>query len=238
VAQLPGLIYAQQGDTVFVNLYVDSEADVKIGGTLVHIRQKTNYPWDGQVSFDVGMSSPATSFTLKLRVPGWAGDRGPLSTDLYTFSAPAPPRPPFGWVGEFAAAASRDGWVSVPVSGSMPTSLGGAPISMALPMPVRRVLAHANVKDDTAKAAIQRGPLVYALEGVDNGGKVLDLSVPLDAAFAPAFKADLLGGVTTLTTTGTTVGPDGAKTSKTVTAVPYFAWANRGRGEMAVWVKY
>ena len=105
-------------------------------------------------------------------------------------------------------------------------------------MPVRRVTANAGVKDDVGKAAIQRGPLVYALEGVDNGGKVLDVSVPLDAVFTPTFHADLLGGVTALSASVPVTGADGAKTSRTVTAVPYFAWANRGRGEMVVWIRY
>jgi DUF1680 family protein len=237
IAQLPGLIYAQQGNTVFVNLYVDSEADVKIGDKLVHIRQKTNYPWDGVVSFDVGMSSPV-AFTLKLRVPGWVGDRGPFPSDLYAFSAPAPAHPPLFWIGDVAGPRPNDGWVSMPVNRPMPMSLGNAPFALALAMPVRRVLAHVNVKDDAGKAAIQRGPLVYALEGVDNGGKVLDASVPLDATFTPTFKSDLLGGVTSLSTTVAVTAADGTKTNRTITAIPYFAWANRGRGEMAVWIKY
>jgi DUF1680 family protein len=101
-------------------------------------------------------------------------------------------------------------------------------------MPVRRIVANAGVKDDAGKAAIQRGPIVYVLEGVDNGGKVLDLAVPTTAAFTPAFKADLLGGVTVLTATLPAVGDTPART---ITAVPYFAWANRGRGEMITWIK-
>ena len=101
-------------------------------------------------------------------------------------------------------------------------------------MPVRRVTANAGIKDDVGKAAIQRGPVVYALEGVDNDSKVLDVTLPLDAKFTSTYRADLLGGVTVLTTTipATTTTP-----ARTITAVPYFAWANRGRGEMVVWVK-
>jgi DUF1680 family protein len=90
------------------------------------------------------------------------------------------------------------------------------------------------VKDDEGRAAIQRGPVVYALEGIDNGGQVLNLALPLDAAFAPNFRPDLLGGVTMLTTTLPAAGDVPART---IVAVPYFAWANRGRGEMIVWVK-
>jgi hypothetical protein len=101
-------------------------------------------------------------------------------------------------------------------------------------MPVRRIVANPGVKDDAGKAAIQRGPVLYVLEGVDNGGKVLDLSVPMTTTFASAFKADLLGGVTVLTATLPAVGDTPART---ITAVPYFAWANRGRGEMVTWIR-
>jgi len=111
-------------------------------------------------------------------------------------------------------------------------------VTAMFPMPVRRVVAHAGVKEDAGRSAIQRGPVVYAFEGVDNAGRVLDLSLPLDAAFTPAFRSGLLGGVTTLTASVAATGADGSKTTRTVTAVPYFAWANRGRGEMAVWIKY
>jgi hypothetical protein len=95
-------------------------------------------------------------------------------------------------------------------------------------MPVRRVIANENLKEDAGKTAIMRGPIVYALEGVDNGGAVLDITLPATAQFTAVPRNDLLGGVTTLTTK---VG------ERTITAVPYFAWANRGRGEMVVWVK-
>ncbi|HUL72515.1 MAG TPA: hypothetical protein VLT86_05400, partial [Vicinamibacterales bacterium] len=97
------------------------------------------------------------------------------------------------------------------------------------------VTANPGVKDDVGKAAIQRGPVVYALEGVDNDGKVLDVTLPLDARFTPAYRADLLGGVTVLTTT---IPAAASAPARTITAVPYFAWANRGRGEMVVWIRH
>ncbi|MEI6245126.1 MAG: glycoside hydrolase family 127 protein, partial [Acidobacteriota bacterium] len=102
------------------------------------------------------------------------------------------------------------------------------PASVDFAMPVRRVVANANLKEDAGKTAIMRGPIVYALEGEDNGGKVLDVTLPASAQFTAVPQKDLLGGVTTLTTK---VG------ERTITAVPYFAWANRGRGEMVVWIK-
>jgi DUF1680 family protein len=103
----------------------------------------------------------------------------------------------------------------------------GDTIHLTLPMPARRIVAHAGVKDDEGKAAIQRGPLVYAVEAVDNGGTALDLVIPRDAALRARFRADLLNGVEVITGEG----------SRPFTAIPYYAWNNRGQGEMAVWIR-
>lgn len=216
IAQLPGLIYSIKPATsaghvaeIFVNLYVNSEADVTINGAKVHIKQTTNYPWEGKVAFEV-TADRAVTVTLNTRVPGWLG-QGPFATDLYQFAAPV-------------AAAKNGGWSQLRIAASAKPGSG----SVTFPMPVRRVIANANLKEDAGKTAIMRGPIVYALEGEDNGGKVLDLTVPATAQFTAVPQKDLLGGVTTLTTK---VG------ERTITAVPYFAWANRGRGEMVVWIK-
>ena len=117
----------------------------------------------------------------------------------------------------------------------------GDVVQLELPMPVRRVLANDGVAENRGKAAIERGPIVYAVEAIDNGGSLKDLRVPLDAALGQEFRRlrtasasldeaqdaksgkDLLGGVVVVT-------------GKGVVAVPYFAWANRGKGEMAVWL--
>jgi hypothetical protein len=209
IAQLPGLIYSTRGNEIFVNLFVNSEADVTINGAKVHIKQTTNYPWDGKTTIQV-TASRATSVTLKTRVPGWLG-QAPFGTDLYTFTAPVAGAPSGGWKDTAITASAR------PVT-----------TSLNFPMPVRRVIANENLKEDAGKTAIMRGPIVYAFEGVDNGGKALDITLPATAVFIATAQPSLLGGVTTLSAK---VG------ERTITAVPYFAWANRARGEMAVWVR-
>ena len=93
---------------------------------------------------------------------------------------------------------------------------------------VRRVVANEKLKEDAGKTAIMRGPIVYAFEGVDNDGKVLDMTVPETAVFTALPQPALLGGVTT---------PSAKVGERTITAIPYFAWANRGRGEMTVWTR-
>jgi DUF1680 family protein len=233
IAQLPGLIYATDGNQVFVNLYVSSEADVVVKGAKVHISQTTNYPWDGNISVSI-TADRAVEFPLKLRVPGWLG-ASVFGSDLYTFTKPTVERAQVGAY-DYDRGADRPGWygenIAITAAGAARQSPVHARVS--LPMPVRRIVANPGVKDDVGKAAIQRGPIVYALEAVDNGGKVLDVPVPMTTTFTPAFKSDVLGGVTVLTAT---LPATGEAPARTITAVPYFAWANRGRGEMVVWIR-
>ena len=99
----------------------------------------------------------------------------------------------------------------------------GDRIELDLPMTIERVVADDRVAEDRGKVAIQRGPIVYAFEGVDNDGHVLDRSLPRDTALTARFDKNLLGGVTVISGGG-------------LTAVPYYAWNNRGRGEMTVWI--
>jgi hypothetical protein len=193
----------------------------------VTVRQQTEYPWDGRVAMTIDAERPI-AFSLKLRRPGWL-DAGPFGTDLYRFEGPALADGVVVTVnGEAVTPALEDGWFTL-VREWTP----GDRIELALPMPVRRVAGHPSMEAADGRAAIQRGPIVYSLEGIDNDGRVLDVVLPLDAALEPAFRPDLLGGVTVIS--GPAVGEDG--TARTVTAVPYFAWANRERGEMVVWVR-
>jgi hypothetical protein len=96
-------------------------------------------------------------------------------------------------------------------------------VQLNMPMPIRRVVANAAVTEDKDKAAIQRGPIVYCLEAVDNGGATSGVTLPLDASLSHEFKKDLLGGIEVIN------GPSAV-------AIPYYSWANRGRGEMSVWI--
>lgn len=101
-------------------------------------------------------------------------------------------------------------------------------IELNLPMPTRRIIVHEKVKADRGKVALQRGPLVYCFEGVDNDGQVLDRIIPDDLSFKVEFHPDLLGGVNILKS-------ENGKEPHLV-AIPYYAWSHRGVGEMAVWL--
>jgi DUF1680 family protein len=222
--QIPGLLYSTRGSDVFVNLYAANVADVTTGAGAVRITEKTDYPWTGSVMLTIDVDAPR-AFAVKLRVPSWTGSG--LPGGLYRAVSPASGAPRLAVNGRAVPTRLDNGFATV-----SRTWKRGDIVRLELPMPVRRVAADARIADDVAKIALQRGPIVYAFEGVDNGGKVLDASLTA-APLASAFKPDLLGGVTVVTARG--IGADG--TARTLTAVPYYAWNNRGAGEMAVWMK-
>ena len=227
IAQMPGYMYAYEGETIFVNLYGGSRARVPLGRGAVTITQTTNYPWDGEVRLRVEPAAPRM-FTVAFRNPAWTAER-PLESDLYRYADGTRLPPPAIEVnGEtFIDVRGRSGFITI-----MREWKPGDEIRIRFQMPVRRVVPHPGIKDNAGKHAFERGPLVYAAEAADNGGAVLDLVVPADARLDSSFRRNLLGGVRVLT--GQAIRGD---RRVPFTAVPYFAWANRGPGEMAVWIR-
>ncbi len=224
MTQLPGLVYATRGDTLFVNLFVGSTARTTVAGRRVAVTQQTRYPWDGRVRITVNPER-SSNFALNVRVPGWARNRA-MPSDLYRFASASDETASVRVNGKPAALEVVNGFETIRRRWQR-----GDVVELNLPMSARRVLANDGVADDRGKAAIQRGPLVYAIEGVDNGGRALDVVLPLDAPLRSEFRQDLLNGVEIVT--AQTGSP-----ARVVTAIPYFAWANRGKGEMAVWIPY
>lgn len=232
LASVPGYIYAASGDKLFVNLYAQGEASVKLGGTELGLVQTTEYPWRGNVRIEIKPARPA-AFTLMVRVPGWALNK-PLPSDLYAYPEPAPPAPKIRVNGEAVTAAAEKGYVPI-----ARTWTAGDAVEIAFPMPARRVLAREAVEADRGRVAVERGPLVYCAEFADNGGRVSDLVLPDGAALEPEFRKDLLSGVVVLTGEAGSVSEKGGRRiveKKPVTLIPYYSWANRGSGEMAVWL--
>jgi hypothetical protein len=104
----------------------------------------------------------------------------------------------------------------------------GDVIELNLPMPARRVLANDNVAADVNKVAVERGPIVYCAEGADNDGNVMSMVLQDNAMLTAEYQDNLLNGITTII-----CKVDGAQD---ITLIPYYAWANRGKGQMAVWL--
>jgi hypothetical protein len=234
MGELPGLIYAQRDRDLFVNLFVGSRASIDVRGTKTQIVQETDYPWDGRIAIRVDPARPA-DFTLAVRIPGWSrGDPSPGG--LYQFAPVARDERPALQI------ALRINGKTVPLTVDKGFARiqrrwrKGDVVQLDLPMPIERVVADDRVAEDRGKAAIQRGPIIYSVEGIDNGGTVADLRLPLATTLQHHFDPTLLSGIEV-------IDGDGSRainqaTPVPVRAIPYYAWSNRGKGEMAVWIPY
>jgi DUF1680 family protein len=220
LAELTGYFYAVKGDALYVNLYGQSQGAMRVAGTDVEVAQQTDYPWDGRVRLRISVDHPAT-FTLRVRIPGWAQGR-PVPSDLYAYEGATP-----DWSlsvgGQAADRALTDGYAAI----TREWRTGDA-VELNLPMPVRRVRANARVAADRGRVALERGPVVFCAEGLAGQPPVDRLALLPSARVEAAFRPDLLGGVVALRVAG---GPAGD-----FTAIPYFAWDNRGLAPMAVWL--
>lgn len=226
IPSLPGYVYAVKDNSLYVNLFVSDEVKTEVEGREVVLKQTTNYPWSGDVTIEVEQAS-RKPFALKIRIPGWVkGDVVP--SDLYTY------------------ADGKDLGYSVTVNGASAegtlTEDGyytiervwreGDKVDVAFDMEPRAVKAHELVEADKGKVAFERGPIVYCAEWPDNDFDVREVVVEADAELEVVERADMLYGINQLKTNGTLNGEE-----VDVTLIPYYAWAHRGRGTMAVWLR-
>jgi len=232
IPSVPGFAYATRGRSVFLGFYLPGTAEIKLEGTAVRLRQTTDYPWDGTIRVEV--MEGAGDWEMKLRVPGWAMGR-PVPTDLYRLSGVQPPAPTIRVNGKDVAYDVDKGFAGV----SRTWSRGDA-VELVLPMPVCRVAAHEKVLANTGRTALERGPLVYCVEGADHADGVSQVVLSPDAALTPERRPGLLGGISVLRGTGKALFRDkqggvGARPVE-LTAIPYAVWSHRGPNPMAVWL--
>ncbi|MCE9554694.1 MAG: glycoside hydrolase family 127 protein [Planctomycetes bacterium] len=229
IPQIGGLVYAQGKRKILVNLYVAGEAKLKLAdGTAVKLIQQSEYPWDGSIRLNITPEA-ASEFALCLRIPGWVQGK-PVPSDLYRTADSKPQKIGLKVNGaEIDAAPEKDGYVHLQRRWQ-----AGDVVELELPMPIQRVYAHDKVKENQGKVALMRGPLVYCVEASDQPGvDLFRLAVSSKAGLRAMSRPDFLGGVTVLQGSALAEG----KTPVEMTAIPYFAWANRNKGAMTVWVK-
>jgi len=222
---LPGYIYAQSPEGIFVNLYIGNHADLDINGAKVAVRQITEYPWEGNIKLTINPER-STTFALNLRLPNWCQGpqirvNGEVQASVETFHG--------------YASLNRQ-WKR------------GDVVELTFPMSIQRIHAHPKVAADQGRVALQRGPIVYCLEGADSGGSVGNLVIPPDSSLRVERRGDLLGGVTVLHGNALSLYQADwdslyktaprlpGSTNSEFTAIPYFANANRQPAEMMVWV--
>lgn len=232
IPAVPGYMYAQKENNLYVNLFISSTANLVINNKPVQVLQQNNYPWEGDLRFTI-QTAKANSFKLLIRIPGWALNTA-VPSDLYSFQKNTGVKPTIQINGEPVTYEIQNGYAVINRAWKKKDE-----ILVSLPMEIRQIIANEKIKDNIGKLALQRGPIVYCAEWADNNGKAGNIIVPAGAAFSTEYKPTLLNGVMTLKTEVPVVSITGTESitteRKTVTMIPYYSWANRGKGEMTIW---
>lgn len=232
LASLPGYVYSVADDEIWVHLYAAGAATIPLpGGRAVKLRQRTNYPWDGEIAIEVDGEG---TFGLRLRAPAWCARGASVAVNGEEHTSSLVP-------GRYVEI--RRGWQP------------GDVVQLTLPMAVRRIACHPHVAENAGRVALMRGPILYCIEQADHPGvDPRDVALAADAEVAAEHRPGLLGGVTVLRTRGAVVPPaagwddalyrpvasiseDGVTTPIEVTAIPYHVWTNREPGGMRVWLR-
>jgi DUF1680 family protein len=230
MASLGGYFYSTGANDVWVHLYAHGSVKLNIAGSQVNLRQVTNYPWNGLVKFELSPVIPQT-FTLHLRLPGWCEQ-----WSLRVNGQPVPGLTPGG-----------NGYLAITRQWQ-----AGDTVEFFMEMPVQAMRAHPAVRFLQRRIALQRGPVVYCLEGVDHDNIILD-RISIDPQHLPSsefsveYQENLLGGVCVIHGKGEVVDEQGWEDTLyrnsppvsryiDITAIPYYAWDNRAAGEMRVWI--
>ncbi|MGG1513910.1 beta-L-arabinofuranosidase domain-containing protein [Paenibacillus oryzisoli] len=227
LASLNHYVYTARGDTLYVHLYIGGEAELRIDGQPVRIQQDSGYTSDGVVSLSIQDIGAAGPFTLAFRVPAWCEDV------VYRLNGTI-----------YLPDDVRDGYAYLTRAWQ-----SGDRLELLFNMQVQLIQSHPLVRQNAGKVALQRGPFLYCLEEADNGSHLHLLEIDREAAFTVEYDPYLLDGLSTIRVEAlrTEVPAEGAhlyaphkawaQSRVMSTFIPYYAWGNRGSGEMMVWVK-
>lgn len=233
IPSLPGYVYAVKDNQVYVNLFMGNEAELKVGGKKVILHQETRYPWDGHVTLTVDKNAAGT-FAMKIRIPGWVRNQV-VPSDLYTYSDGKRPGYSVKVNGEVVTSALEQGYFTIERKWKK-----GDRVELQLDMEVRTVKANGKVEADRGRMAVERGPIVYCAEWPDNSFNVLSLLMNQHPQFEVVERPDLLYGLNQIKTPVQTLEYDEqgrlVVKDQELTLIPYYAWAHRGPGNMAVWL--
>ncbi|MBE0538030.1 MAG: glycoside hydrolase family 127 protein [Phycisphaerae bacterium] len=197
--------YAFTNEDIYVNLFVGGSCTIPWKKDPVSLHVSTDYPWNGDIEIRVAAEAPR-QFALHLRIPEWCRDAGIMLNGRQMTPLPL----------------TDAGYVRI----ERPWKNHDT-VKLTLPMPVMKMQAHPAVQSCAGKIALQRGPLVYGFEGIDNEG--IDLHLAANSRFDTEHRPDMLGGVTVLRTR--------SKDGRDLTAIPFYALANRQNSTQEVWVR-
>lgn len=220
IPAIPGLIYATQKDTLYVNLYMSNNADIVLGKQKIKVAQQTSYPWKGKIKLSVDPEKQQ-NFTIKLRIPGWARNEV-IPGGLYEYKKISGVMPTLAINGKKITAKIENGYFVINRVWKQKDI-----VEVDLPMEVREVIANQKIEDDRQKVSLEYGPLVYAIEEADNSQNFENIHISQNTTFKVTNNPELLKGIYTIR---------GKSENSKFTAIPYYAWSNRGVGKMKVWI--
>jgi hypothetical protein len=215
IPSVAGYAYAIRGEDAWVNLFMNSEATLQTGGGELHIRQQSNYPWEGTIQLEIE-NEKAVKAALHIRIPGWARNQ-PVPSDLFRFADDRQASPVLKVNGREVEIQAEKGYAVLDGEWKK-----GDRITLELPMEDHIIQANEKVEAKTGLLAVQAGPLVYCAEETDNEADVLEAGIRTDSKFETEYMPGLLGGVNMLH-------------GEELNLIPYYAWANREIGKMNVW---
>ncbi len=234
IASIGDYIYAKDQESIYINLFIGSETKINLKGKDIGIKMETNYPLDGNINIEITAASP-TNFKVQLRKPGWVNNTV-VPGNLYQFTSFTTIQPTILVNGKPVSTTEQNGYYIIQRQWKK-----GDIISYQLPMEIKKVQSSDAVKANQFRMALERGPLVYCIEGADNDGKAWNILMPSDYSFEEKPMKILQENIIALSAKLPTIqiGSDGKSiltTEKNVLAIPYYTWCNRGSNQMQVWI--
>ena len=234
MASLGNYIYGSNSSGIWVNLFVGSNTVIPLSKKMVSLDMQTNYPWDGQVNITVSPEIK-TSFDLHIRIPGWAQGEA-VPGNLYNFEDTIMHVFNLTVNGESVPYKLDKGYAVINRIWKK-----GDVVQLVLPMDIQRINSRPELKADEDRVALQRGPLVYCIEGADNDSHAWNFIMPKNTALSLGSKDVLTEHVVTIegSVPSATISGDGLSiqtATQKITAIPYYVWCNRGQNQMQVWL--
>jgi DUF1680 family protein len=234
ISSLGNYINGQVGNKIYVNLFVGSQTTFPLQKGEMRLQLETGYPWTGTVNCSIAMSKKERA-TLAFRLPGWMGN-SPSSGGLYAFTDTTAGKAQLKVNGVAYAYKSENGYAIVEKEWK-----DGDKVTFEIPMDIMKVQSREELLQNKSRVALQRGPIVYCVEGEDNGGDAWNIVVPRSTVFqAESFSVlnePVISLVANLPVTEPSADGSSLQTSvKKVRAIPYYAWCNRGSNAMQVWL--
>lgn len=234
VSSLGNYMYSQSPGATWVNLYIGSKVRLQADNKFLGLTMQTGYPWKGNTTIRV-TEAPRSVHQLRLRIPGWLQEPAPGGLYSYTGN-----KATTGFElrinGKVVTYREEAGYAVIDRNWK-----AGDLVEINTPMEVRRIVSRPELKQNADRVALGYGPMVYCVEGADNGNTAFNFILPADAGFSVQYEPGLLGGVNTISMMASVAEPDKdgqgiSMKAVPIKAIPYFSWNNRGAGEMQVWL--